>query len=88
MDDQIIELLEKNNELLSKLVKFQQKEQRAQTRRWIFQISLQLLPFILLFILGWWVFAVVNENIALVQANVDAIKESMSGIWDNVTFWD
>jgi len=88
MDDKIIELLEKNNTLLEKLVKFQQKEQRAQTWRWIFQISLQLLPFILLFILGWWLFSVVNENIALVQANVDALKEGFAGVLDDITFWD
>lgn len=88
MDDQIIELLEKNNKLLEELVKYQRKEHRAQTWRWILQILLQLLPFIILAILGWWMFSLINENIQAIQANVDALKEGFANTWDNVTFWD
>jgi TRAP-type mannitol/chloroaromatic compound transport system permease small subunit len=88
MDDQVIELLEKNNKLLAELVKYQRKEHRAQTWRWILQTVIHLLPFILLLLLGWWVFDIINANIQAVQANVDALKEGFANAWDGVTFWD
>ena len=88
MDDQVIELLEKNNKLLAELVKYQRKEHRAQTWRWILQTVIHLLPFILLLLLGWWVFEIINANIQAVQANVDALKEGFANAWDGVTFWD
>lgn len=88
MDEEIIKLLEKNNKLLEELVKYQRKENRAETWRWVFQITLQLLPFILLFLLGWWVFNLINENIAALQANVDALKDGFANVVDGITFWD
>lgn len=88
MDAKIVELLEKNNKLLEELIKYQRKEHRAQTWRWILQTIIHLLPFILLFILGWWVFDIINANIQAVQANVDALKEGFANAWDGVTFWD
>jgi FtsZ-binding cell division protein ZapB len=88
MNEEIKELLEKNNELLEELVKFQRKEHRAQTWRWVLQTLIQLLPFIILALLGWWMFNLINENIQALQANVDALKEGFANAWDNVTFWD
>lgn len=88
MSEEIIELLEKNNKLLEELVKYQRKEHRAQTWRWVLQLLIQLLPFIILVLLGWWVFNLINENIQALQANVDALKEGFANAWDNVTFWD
>ncbi|MFC1809995.1 hypothetical protein ACFLZH_00690 [Patescibacteria group bacterium] len=88
MSEEIIELLEKNNKLLAELVKYQRKEHHAQTWRWILQLLIQLLPFIILVLLGWWVFNLINENIQALQANVDALKEGFANAWDNVTFWD
>lgn len=88
MTQKIEQQLEKTNELLEELVKYQRKEHRAQTWRWILQITLQLLPFILLLLLGWWVFEIINANIQALQANVDALKEGFSNVWDGVTFWD
>lgn len=88
MSEEIKELLEKNNELLEELVKYKRKEHRAQTWRWVFQTLIQLLPFIILALLGWWMFSLINENIQAIQANVDALKEGFVNAWDNVTFWD
>lgn len=88
MNQNLEQLLEKNNELLTELVKYQRKEHRAQTWRWILQITLQLLPFILLLLLGWWVFEIINANIQALQTNVDALKEGFANAWDGVTFWD
>ncbi len=88
MSEEIKELLEKNNALLEELVKFQRKEHRAQTWRWVLQLLIQLLPFIILVLLGWWMFNLINDNIHALQANVDALKEGFANAWDNVTFWD
>ena len=88
MNEEIKELLEKNNKLLEELVKYQRKEHRAQTWRWVFQTLIQLLPFIILALLGWWMFDLINSNIEALQANVDALKEGFANAWDNVTFWD
>lgn len=88
MTQKLEQQLEKTNELLEKLVKYQQKEHRAQTWRWVLQTLIHLLPFILLLMLGWWVFDIVNANIQAVQANVDALKEGFANAWDGVTFWD
>jgi len=88
MNEEIKELLEKNNKLLEELVKYQRKEHRAQTWRWVFQTLIQLLPFIILALLGWWMFDLINSNIEALQANVDALKEGFANVWDDVTFWD
>lgn len=88
MSEEIKKLLEKNNMLLEELVKYQRKEHRAQTWRWALQLLIQLLPFIILALLGWWMFNLINENIQALQANVDALKQGFASAWDNVTFWD
>jgi len=88
MNEELIELLKKNNKLLEELVKYQRKEHRSQTWRWVLQIFIQLLPFIILVLLGWWVFSLIMENIQALQANIDALKEGFANVWDDVTFWD
>ncbi len=88
MNEEIKELLEKNNKLLEELLKYQRKEHHAQTRRWVLQTFIQLLPFILLLLLGWYVFNLIMENIQALQDNIDALKQGFNNIIDDVTFWD
>jgi prefoldin subunit 5 len=88
MNEEIKELLEKNNKLLEELVKYQRKEHHAQTWRWVLQTFIQLLPFILLALLGWYVFNLIMENIQALQDNIDALKQGFANVIDDVTFWD
>lgn len=101
-DQELVELLKKNNQLLEQMLKLQKKEHRAQTWRTVFHIFINLLPFILIALVGWYLFDIVNQNIQALQGNVDALKEFVVGIvpdfsgvgdklndvWQDVTFWD
>jgi hypothetical protein len=79
-DQELVELLKKNNDLLEQMLKMQKKEQKAQKWRTAFHIFMNLLPFILLALAGWYVFDLVNQNIQALQGNVDALKEFVVGI--------
>lgn len=101
-DPEIIELLKKNNQLLEKLLSLQKKEHRAQTWRTVFHVFINLLPFIILALAGWYIFNLINQNIQALQTNVTALKEFVVGIvpdfsgvgeklnnvWQDVSFWD
>lgn len=88
MSEEIVELLRENNKLLSELVMFQRKERKAEKWRLALQIFFHLLPFIILVILGWYVFNLINSNIQALQSNIDALKAGFANVWDGVTFWD
>ncbi len=101
-DPELIELLKKNNQLLEKLLSLQKKEHRAQTWRTVFHVFINLLPFIILALAGWYIFNLINQNIQALQTNVNALKEFVVGIvpdfsgvgeqlnnvWQDVSFWD
>lgn len=101
-DPEIIELLKKNNQLLEEILHLQKKEHRAQTWRTVFHVFINLLPFIILALAGWYIFDVINQNIQALQTNVNALKEFVVGIvpdfsgvgeklnnvWQDVSFWD
>lgn len=101
-EEKLIELLEKNNQLLEKMLHMQLKEHRAQTWRTVFHVFINLLPFILLAVLGYYLFSLVNDNIHALQSNIEALKEFMVGlvpdfsgvgeklndVWQDVSFWD
>lgn len=100
--EELITLLKKNNELLGKILKLQKKEHRAQIWRTIFQIFITLLPFIIVLLVVWYLFSLVNQNIQALQSNVDALKDFMIGlipdfsgvgeklndVWQDVKFWE
>ncbi|MBA4336706.1 hypothetical protein C0416_02935 [bacterium] len=102
MNEELVELLRENNKLLAELVMYQRKEERAQKWHLFFQIFFHLLPFIIIALLGWWVFNLINSNIQALQGNVNALKDFVVGIvpdfsgvgdklnsvWQDVTFWD
>ena len=101
-DPEIIELLKKNNQLLEEILHLQKKEHRAQTWRTVFHVFINLLPFIILALAGWYIFDMINQNIQALQTNVNALKEFVVGIvpdfsgvgeklnnvWQDVSFWD
>ncbi len=101
-DQELIELLKRNNQLLEEILKLEKKEQRAQKWRTFFHILINLLPFIILAIIGWYIFNLINQNIQALQGNINALKDfitrlvpDFSGVgdrlnstWQNVTFWD
>ena len=79
-DLELIELLKKNNELLEQILKLQKKEHRAQTWRTVFHVAINLLPFILLAIVGWYIFDLINQNIQALQNNINALRDFITGI--------
>lgn len=79
-DIELVELLKKNNDLLEQMLKLQKKEHRAQTWRTVFHVIITLLPFILLALIGWYVFDLINQNIQALQGNVNALKDFIVGI--------
>lgn len=101
-NEKIIALLEQNNQLLEKLLKLQLKEHRAQTWRTVFHVFINLLPFIIILALGYYIFTIINSNIQALQSNIDALREFITGlipdfsgvgdklntVWQDVTFWD
>lgn len=100
--NEITELLKKNNELLELLLKMKKKEHRAETWRSVFHIIINLLPFILILAVVYYLFTLINENIQAMQANINALKDFMIGlvpdfsgvgeklndVWQDVNFWD
>jgi len=101
-DQELIELLKRNNQLLEEILKLEKKEQRVQKWRTFFHILINLLPFIILAIIGWYIFNLINQNIQALQGNINALKDFITGLvpdfsgvgdrlnstWQNVTFWD
>lgn len=99
---EIISLLQKNNELLQELLKMHKKEQRAQTRRTIFHVIINLLPFIIVMAVVYYLFSLISENIQALQSNIEMLKEFMIGlvpdfsgvgeklnaVWQDVSFWN
>jgi ATP-dependent Zn protease len=100
--NEIIKLLKKNNELLEQLLKMKKKEHRAQTWRSVFHLLINLLPFLLILAVVYYLFTLINENIQAMQANINTLKEFMLGlvpdfsgvgdrlneVWRDVNFWD
>jgi ATP-dependent Zn protease len=101
-NESILALLEKNNQLLEKIVKMQEKEHRAQKWRSVIHIFMTLLPFLIAIGITYYLFTLVNNNIQAVVANIDALKEFMVGlvpdfsgvgdklndVWNDVTSWN
>jgi len=79
-DQELIELLKENNDLLKQMLKLQKKEHRAQTWRTVFHVAINLLPFIILTIIGWYIFDLINQNIQALQGNINALKDFIVGI--------
>jgi len=102
MNEELVELLRENNKLLAELVMYQRKEERSKKWHLAIQIFFHLLPFIILALLGWYIFNLINQNIQALQGNVNALKDFIIGIvpdfsgvgdklnsvWQDVTFWD
>lgn len=100
--NEIVELLKKNNELLECLLKMKKKEQRAQTWRTVFHVTVSLLPFIIVVFIVYYLFRLVNENIQAVQSNVETLRdfmmglipdfsgvgEKLEGVWQEIRFWN
>lgn len=98
-DQELIELLKKNNDLLEQMLKMQKKEQRAQKWRIAFHVFMNLLPFIILALIGWYIFNLINQNIQALQGNVEALKDfivgwvpdfsgvgdTLNGVWQDVS---
>lgn len=76
---ELVELLKKNNELLEKMLKIQKKDHRAQTWRTALHVFFNLLPFIIVAFLVWYLFSLVNENIQALKGNIDALKDFILG---------
>ena len=101
-ENEIITLLKKNNELLGQLLKMKQKERRAQTWRSVFHLLINLLPFLLILAVVYYLFTLINENIQAMQANINALRDFMLGlvpdfsgvgdrlneVWQDVNFWN
>ena len=78
--EDLLSLLKKNNELLEQILKIQKKEHRAQTWRTVLSIFIQLLPFIIIIVVVYYLFTLIQQNIQALQSNVDALKEFMVGL--------
>lgn len=78
--DEIVDLLKKNNELLEELLKMKKKEQRAEIRKTIFHVIINLLPFLIVIGVVYYLFSLVNQNIQALQSNINMLKEFMVGL--------
>ena len=101
-NQELLDQLKKNNELLEKIYSIQLKEHRAQVWRGRIHLAIQVLPFIILALVVWYLFRVISANVAALQTNVEALKEFVVGIvpdfsgvgeklndvWQDVSFWD
>lgn len=79
--EQIIELLKENNHYLKQLFKLQRKEHREAVIAKVFHIILNMIPWIVVLVLGYFVWQTVmhyldalNNNINTLKGNFDALS--------------
>jgi hypothetical protein len=84
-NQQIARLLERNNSLLQELVSIKKKETKTAARDKIINIALTLLPYLLILIVGYYLWSVfmsyldsLNQNINALKSGYDALTQTIS----------
>lgn len=74
------------NELLEKILAHEVHKQHQETRRFWFGLFIQILPFIIIAVLIWYVYQFIDHQVAALQTTVNQIQHStdISGIKDKI----
>ncbi len=84
-ENEIIELLKEQNKYLKFLVNQKIQDNRWQMIKTGLHIFANLLPFIILFILGYYVYSIIIDYLNALNSNVDALKEGYIGLQDLIS---
>ena len=81
--EKIIELLTENNRLLNNLYQLELNKFKAEKHRQWIHLAIQVIPFIILAIITWFIYDSILHYLAALQNNVDLLKDSVSKFFDS-----
>ena len=73
-EEQIISLLTEQNHYLKSLYEFELKKQRSEHIKTFITVFMNLLPFIVILILGYIAYSIIMEYINALNNNINALK--------------
>lgn len=79
-NSQIAKLLEQNNSLLQELVHIKKKETKTAKRDKIINIVLTLLPYILILIVGYYLWSIIMSYLDSLNQNINALKSGYDSL--------
>ncbi|MBD3270648.1 hypothetical protein GF376_03925 [Candidatus Peregrinibacteria bacterium] len=81
----IIKLLEEQNSHLKELVKYNLIKERKENIKFFYQLALQLLPFILIIIVGYWAYSSIIEILEKYSENLELLRQGYQEIYDSLS---
>jgi hypothetical protein len=79
-NQKIIAILEEQNQLLKILVEHQQKADKIANLKMIYSIISSALPFIIILIVGYYLYQILFDYINTLNNNVNTLKEGFLGM--------